>query len=150
MAAPGLQKARIRKVTKADFDAIFQFVNELEGAHFNRKKQKEILLRNLKSKKNEYLVALVNGKVVGYISCHTQELLHHGGWIAEIQELFVARHARSAGIGKKLVDKIKTYAKKAGALQLEVTSNNNRSLTHRFYKKEHFEPTHSKFVYVFA
>jgi PhnO protein len=44
--------------------------------------------------------------VTGFISCHTQYLLHHCGIVAEIQELFVGKPSRKMVIGKALVNSL--------------------------------------------
>lgn len=136
----------IRKAERNDFDAIHQFICELENETFDFDKQKEIFVQNIQQPNNIYLLAVENNSVVGFVSCHIQDLLHHGGPIAEIQEMFVAKEMRSTGIGKDLINALKQIVKERNVIQLEVTSNNNRSLTHKFYERENFKSTHKKFV----
>lgn len=136
----------IRKAERNDFDAIHKFICELENETFDFDKQKEIFVQNIQQSNNIYLVAVENNSVVGFVSCHIQDLLHHGGPIAEIQEMFVVKEMRSAGIGKDLINALKQIVKERNVIQLEVTSNNNRSLTHKFYERENFKHTHKKFV----
>ena len=136
----------IRNAINEDFATIHQFVTELENQEFNYEKQKNIFTKNIANTDNIYLVAHENNKPIGYLSCHIQNLLHHGGPIAEIQEMFVVAEKRNAGIGKMLIDRLIQLAKQKGVLQIEVTSNNDRHQTHKFYERENFRFTHKKFV----
>ncbi|NER12108.1 GNAT family N-acetyltransferase [Leptobacterium flavescens] len=138
----------IRNATKADFNAIYQFVNELEETVFGIETQKKAFERNIINTDFIYLIAELNSNPVGFVSCHSQNLLHHGGQkIAEIQELYVDPKNRKAGVGKKLIDELKRIAKKMDIEQLEVTSNKKRTETHRFYQRENFINSHEKFTF---
>jgi PhnO protein len=137
---------KIRRAQVKDINAVYAFINDLENIVFDKKRFTQIYKTNLKNKDNIYLVAVDQGPI-GYISCHVQLLLHHGGPIAEIQELYVTPSGRSKGIGKILVDALKTEIKKRNIPQVEVTSGLKRTLAHKFYEKENFEWTHKKFIF---
>ena len=137
----------IREAIPQDFPVIYNFINELEDEAFDEEKQRSFFEVNIQQKHYCYRVAVHKGAIVGYISCHTQILLHHGGRIGEIQELFVAADKRGYGIGKLLVNEVKMWAQKNEVLQLEVTANNTRHQTHQFYIGEGFSHTHKKFVF---
>ncbi|MFD0999904.1 GNAT family N-acetyltransferase [Ohtaekwangia kribbensis] len=140
-------EALIREAQSQDFPAVYDFINALENIVFDKDKQRLLFESNIQDKDYCYRVALLNDKVAGYISCHTQMLLHHGGRIGEIQELFVAADKRNYGIGKLLVNAVKLWAQQNEVLQLEVAANNDRLQTHQFYTREGFVHTHKKFVY---
>ena len=137
---------KIRKAEQQDFESINIFINKLEQEVFDKEKQQKIFLENLSNPKNIYLVATTNEKVIGFLSCHVQNLLHHNGAIGEIQEMFVVPKKRGLGIGKALVNELKTIAFKKKILQIEVTSNSKRIKAHSFYKDQKFKETHKKFV----
>lgn len=123
-------------------------MNELEQTVFNVEDLKRAFESNVNNPDHIYLIAEMNDKPVGYLSCHSQLLLHHGGRkIAEIQEMYVNPESRKNGIGKGLVDELKRIAKLKEVEQLEVTSNNKRGDTHRFYEREKFVQSHKKFTY---
>ena len=82
-------KIQIRNVEIQDFEPIYEFSNELEEEEFDKPKQRKIFLENLSNEKNIYLVATEDTTVIGYLSCHVQKLLHYGGEVGEIQEMFV-------------------------------------------------------------
>ncbi|MEP4091766.1 GNAT family N-acetyltransferase, partial [Reichenbachiella sp.] len=131
-----------------DFNSIYNFVNELEQTVFNVEDLKRAFESNVNNPDHIYLIAEMNDEPVGYLSCHSQLLLHHGGQkIAEIQEMYVNPESRKNGIGKGLVDELKRIAKLKEVEQLEVTSNNKRGDTHRFYEREKFVQSHKKFTY---
>ena len=137
----------IREANRVDFNSIYEFVNELEQTNFDVDQQRNVYERNIKNSDFIYLVAEIEQRSIGFVSCHSQELLHHGGQkIAEIQEMYIKPENRKIGVGKMLIDKLKIVVKQLGIEQLEVTSNKRRTETHRFYKREKFINSHEKFV----
>lgn len=137
----------IRFATADDFEAVYTFINQLEDETMDRQIQKRIFTQNLSNSEIIYLLAFSNGKPIGFLSLHIQNLLHHGGPIGEIQEMYVSKEARSLGAGKLLVDAIKRIAKERRIPQLEVTSSFKREDAHRFYEREGFAHTHKKFTW---
>lgn len=136
----------IRNATAADFETVYDFINRLEDDILDRERQRAIFADNLSNPNILYLLAFSGNEPVGFLSLHIQNLLHHGGPIGEIQEMFVLEGARSLGVGKKLIDEIKRFANERGILQLEVTSSFRREAAHRFYEREGFVHTHKKFT----
>jgi PhnO protein len=136
----------VRTATPGDFNAIYQFMKELEETDFNAKDLEEAFNTNLQNVNNIYLVAECKNTTVGFVSCHLQLLLHHAGWIGEIQEFFVVDSQRGMGIGRKLLQHLKIMVIRKGVRQLEVTAHASRVDTHRFYEKTGFRQTHKKFV----
>lgn len=137
----------IRFARASDFDTVYQFINELENEEFDKITQHQIYTANCTHQNHIYLIAIRNDFPIGFLSCHVQQLLHHGGAIGEIQELFVAADYRSSGAGKLLINELKRIAKERNILQLEVTSSFKREAAHRFYERETFDFTHKKFVF---
>lgn len=79
------------------FPQIYSLICELEEAPLDRTKLEAVYLRNLTDPGIHYLVALENGEAAGFASVHIQHLLHHGGKIAELQEIVVAESRRGQG-----------------------------------------------------
>ena len=102
---------------------------------------------NLESPALLYLIAELSGTKVGFLSCYCQQLLHHGGLVGEIQEMYVIPEFRSQKIGNKLLEKLIEIARKLNVLQIEVTSNAKREAAHNFYLKSGFAFTHKKFTF---
>ena len=137
----------IRPVTETDFEAVYHFINALEDFVFPKASQQAIFLENLSNPKHIFLLAEINQIPIGFISCHVQNLIHHGGLVGEIQEMFVLEQYRCKQIGKQLLDELKKITKEKNVLQLEVTSSFKREKAHAFYEREGFPNTHKKFVY---
>lgn len=137
----------IRNVKTTDFESIHHFVNGLEATEFETKSLRDAFIQNINNPDFIYLIAEIDSQPIGYLSCHSQRLLHHGGQtIGEIQELYVKPEFRNIGVGKQLIDHLKALVKQKGIIQLEVTSNNKRVETHRFYEREQFIQSHKKFT----
>ncbi|MEP1095460.1 MAG: GNAT family N-acetyltransferase [Cyclobacteriaceae bacterium] len=142
-----MSQIEIRRAQNSDFEDIYTFICELENETFDRDQQKRILEESLLNIKNVYLVASINQELVGFLSCHVQNLLHRNGPVGEIQEMFISAEKRNLGIGKILIDHLKIISKENHFIQLEVTSNLRRKLAHNFYEKQGFIFTHKKFVF---
>ncbi len=125
---------------------IYKFLCALEELTLDQTAFKRVFHHNLADPNVYYLLAERAGNVLGFISCHVQYLLHHVGKVGEIQELFVRPDARNQQIGKRLVDALVELAVQEGFINLEVTTNQKRSDTIRFYERESFQRTHFKLV----
>lgn len=93
----------IRAARLSDFDSIYRFVCGLEEQEFDKETLRPMFEACLENDNHIYLIAEVDGAPLGYISCHGQVLLHHCGWVYEIQELYVKPEHRSKGVGAALV-----------------------------------------------
>ena len=136
----------LRTASENDLEIIYQFICSLEEEIFDFNHFEYIYIRNILNNDYYYIVAESENDLIGYISCHTQYLLHHCGKVAEIQELFVAKDHRGKGIGKLLVNFIEEKVMEAGCISFEVTANNRRNETHQFYTSMGFEFSHKKFI----
>lgn len=133
----------------ADFKAVYKFVCELQNKSFDQPLMQALYDENIANPEHIYLVATMSDNPIGYTSCHIQNLLHHGGKVAEIQEMFVASAYRSQGVGKLMMREIKREAEEKGSLQLEVTTRAVREKAIQFYMRESFEDSHKKLVHYF-
>ncbi len=141
------QNYKIRAAAAHDLDTVFSFISHLEERSFDFNRFKEKYSDNLSREEVIYLVAVNEmDEVVGFISCHGQELLHHEAQVFEIQEMYVARNYRDKGIGKALYAALLEKLAKADCESLEVTTHSKRSDARRFYSKLGFQQTHIKFV----
>lgn len=136
----------IRPAEASDMNTIFDFVCELEETSFDLPVFQEVFQQNLSNPMIHYLVADLAGAVVGFISCHVQYLLHHCGKVGEIQELFVKPDYRDQRIGHQFVAALDELAIREQFINLEVTTNQKRMDTIRFYERESFNRTHIKLV----
>ncbi|MBD2701793.1 GNAT family N-acetyltransferase [Spirosoma sp. BT702] len=136
----------IREATQSDVAIIYDFLCMLEETRFDLIAFQQVFNHNLTSTSVHYLVAELAGEVVGFVSCHVQQLLHHVGKVGEIQELFVRPDVRNQRIGHQLVEALTTLAIQENFVNLEVTTNQKRADTVRFYEREAFTKTHFKLV----
>jgi PhnO protein len=137
----------VRQAENADANQVFEFLCELENKVFDYQEFYLNYRNNIFGNNNVYLVACEKANVaLGYISCHGQTLLHHGGMVYEIQEMFVAKKYRGRGIGKLLLKALEDRLAKREYQSLEVTAQNIRAGALEFYKKYGFEQTHVKFT----
>ena len=134
----------IRNAKSDDLDTIFNFICELENEVFDFQIFKDIFEENLQNLNYVYYVAESDFQIVGFISFHTQKLLHHCGIVGEIQELYVVPNFRNQQIGRFLVNKVRDYAKTHKLKSIEVTSNKLRTENVYIYEHLGFKLSHNK------
>ncbi len=137
---------QIREATPIDAPVVYDFLCILEETTLDRIGFQTVYERNLANPFVHYLVAELVGEVIGFVSGHVQLLLHHCGKVGEIQELFVHPDYRQRGIGHDLVAAIESLAWQENCINLEVTTNQKRQDTLRFYERESFRLSHYKLV----
>lgn len=138
---------QFRRARKTDLEKTYSMINELEYFSLDKKKFAKVFLHNIKDKNVHYILATEDGQIVGFISLHIQNLLHHAGKVAEIQELFVDPATRGKGIGEKLINHARKITKRLNCDSFETTSNIKRKRTHKFYeRKAGMNRTHYKFT----
>ena len=135
----------IREAETGDLELVYELIAELERTEPDREAFAAVFHRNLDRDDVCYGVAVEKECVVGFISLHIQELLHHGGLIGEIQELIVAGKCQGMGGGRLLMDWACIKALERGCLQLEVCCNRARPESHTFYERMGMERSHYKF-----
>ncbi|MBC3786718.1 GNAT family N-acetyltransferase [Spirosoma utsteinense] len=136
----------IRPAHQTDVDVVYEFLCDLEDTALNRSAFQLIFEGNLANPMVHYLIAEQDGLPVGFLSCHVQYLLHHTGKVGEIQELYVKPDQRKQRIGHQFIAALGELASREGFTHLEVTTNQKRTETIRFYEREHFSCTHFKLV----
>jgi len=72
------------------------------------------------------------GICTGYQDLHSVRF----GYRAWVEDLAVHPERRSEGIGKRLLDAAKAWARERGATHLELDSAETRADAHRFYERE--------------
>jgi GNAT superfamily N-acetyltransferase len=82
------------------------------------------------------LVAREGGAVVGLCTVYDDIESVRFGRRAWVEDLAVAPDRRSLGIGKRLLDAAKDWARARGATHLELDSAETREAAHRFYERE--------------
>ncbi|TAE32048.1 MAG: GNAT family N-acetyltransferase [Cytophagales bacterium] len=136
----------IRPATPDDLPTAYAFLCDLEDETLDQAKFEAVYSRNLANPAVFYRVAELGGEVVGFLSCHVQHLLHHTGPVGEIQELYVRPDCRNQRIGHAFMKFLDELVGEEGLVNLEVTTNQKRTDTARFYEQTGFARTHWKLV----
>ncbi|KAF2331129.1 GNAT family N-acetyltransferase [Flavobacterium ginsenosidimutans] len=139
-------KVNIRKVENYDLDFVYKAICELENEVLDFKMFEIIFNENISNPKNLYLIAENENEGLGFISFHTQNLLHHCGLVGEIQEFFIHQKYRGQGVGRKLVDEILKYSEQNNLKSIEVTTNKKRIENVAIYENLGFTLSHNKFT----
>ena len=84
------------------------------------------------------IAAVRDGVVVGVAGVRPMELLY-AGRILQIDDLVVDAGERSGGVGKALLDWVKSEAVRDGRVEVHLDSGMQRLDAHRFYDREGFE-----------
>jgi ribosomal protein S18 acetylase RimI-like enzyme len=79
------------------------------------------------------LVIEVDQQVAGFISLHVFDIFHSPGKIGRMSAFCVDEKQRGKGVGKMLLRAAEDYLISKGCSKLEVTSNERRIRTHKFY-----------------
>lgn len=136
----------IRKVEKQDLDFVYKAICELENEVLDFEVFERIFNENISNSKNLYLIAENESEGLGFISFHTQNLLHHCGLVGEIQEFFIHQKHRGKGVGRLLINEIKDFAEQHNLKSIEVTTNKRRVENVAIYENLGFNLSHNKFT----
>nr|WP_294788275.1 GNAT family N-acetyltransferase [uncultured Flavobacterium sp.] len=136
----------IRKIQNQDLNFVYESICKLENEVFDFQIFREIFNSNISNPNNIYLIAEDENESLGFISFHTQNLLHHCGLVGEIQEFFIDKNHRGKGVGRKLVEEILKYAEENNVKSIEVTTNKKRVENVMIYENLGFILSHNKFT----
>lgn len=139
-------KVEIRKIEKLDLDFVYKSICELENEILDFDVFERIFNENISNPRNVYLIAENESEGLGFISFHTQNLLHHCGLVGEIQEFFIHQKHRGKGVGRLLINEIKNFAEQHNLKSIEVTTNKRRVENVAIYENLGFNLSHNKFT----
>lgn len=136
----------LRTMTNNDFEFVYESLCNLENATLNKQVLARIFQDNSQNTAYYYLLAYNEQQPLGFLTLHTQNLLHHEGLVGEIQELYVIPEMRGQGVGRKLVEEVKRYADANDFKSLEVATNRKRTANVAIYEGLGFTLSHHKFT----
>lgn len=136
----------VRKIENQDLDFVYKAICELENEVLDFKVFESIFNENISNPRNLYLIAENETDELGFISFHTQNLLHHCGLVGEIQEFFIHQKYRGQGVGRLLINKILDFAEENNLKSIEVTTNKKRVENVAIYENLGFTLSHNKFT----
>jgi N-acetylglutamate synthase-like GNAT family acetyltransferase len=129
----------IRPATDADMQAAFKLIGELgyPDVDFNEFATTYSSVQNHPGM--TLLLAEHDGDVVGLASISRRPQLRLAGDLITIDELVVADTARGLGVGRSLLQHVKTMSQDSGARRLELeTTRTRESYERSFYVKNGF------------
>jgi ribosomal protein S18 acetylase RimI-like enzyme len=83
-------------------------------------------------------VAEADGRLCGYLMAVVMFSLEHGGLMAEIDEVFVSREMRSAGVGSHLVAQAERDLAERGLVRLQLQLGTDNHRARLFYERHGF------------
>lgn len=136
----------IRKAGIDDLESVYGLICDLEDQELDPIAFEAIYRHNINNIDTEYLVAEINRRVVGFLSIHIQQILHHTKKTCELQELNILPEYRSMGIGTKLMEEAEKIALQLHLEEIELTTKAFRKQAQEFYTRLGYENSHLKFV----
>jgi len=140
------QHFKIRKIQKEDVNFVYKAICELEKEILDFEVFEKIFKTNILNSDNVYLLAENEMEAMGFISFHTQQVLHHCGIVGEIQEFFIQEKYRGKGVGRQLIQKIVNFSEINNLKSIEVATNKRRVENVLIYESLGFTLTHNKFT----
>jgi GNAT superfamily N-acetyltransferase len=136
-----MSKVSIKKATREDVPAFFAMLRELaelEGDGAYVATDVETLLRDGfggKEPRFGLFLAQLDGRTVGYVSYVVGYSIWAGKTLLNVDDVFVAEHARAAGVGKLLMKEVARECLAAGHAYARwtVEADNERAIG--FYKR---------------
>lgn len=141
----GVYHSMYRKATLNDCEKVYDLICDMECKRLPPDKFHSIFQEQMNNGHYYCLVCEYDKAVIGVLNLRFEEQLHHSERIAEIMEFAVDKAYRKQGIGKEMLANACQLAKDFGCIQIEVSCNQLRKDTHRFYLREGMHNYHYKF-----
>jgi GNAT superfamily N-acetyltransferase len=132
----------VRAATLEDIDqvvAMYEWLFAPPGSRpprWNSERAAAALGRAVAADAAVVLVALLGDEFVGVCTAYDELESVRFGRRVWVEDLAVHPERRSLGIGKRLLDEAKDWARARGAEHLELDSAETRADAHRFYERE--------------
>jgi GNAT superfamily N-acetyltransferase len=142
-----MEDAKVRAPEPNDFDGIFLLLRQLwPDKALHRDELYTVFRKGLDDGREKYLVAICEGRIVGFASLTIKNNLWQEGNLGHVDELIVEMNYRGRGIGMLLLNRIIDLAKEQQCRRIELDSSFERSDAHDFYESHGFE----KRAYLFS
>jgi len=128
---------QIREISEKDAESVATLSIQL-GYESDIKQTSARIKRINNSNENCAFVALVDGKVVGWIHGFYTLRIESDPFI-EIGGLIVDENYRNLRIGKQLIENVNIWAKAHQIKKLKVRCNTKRTESHKFYERLGFK-----------
>lgn len=134
----------IRTARMMDKKELYELLCYQEDRAIDQELFDKMLFGNINTPSIYYIVATIDEDVVGFGSLHVQTLLHHLGYVAEIQELVVNKAFQHQGIGTQLFQALKQRAIDLECKELEVCFRKEHHFAEVFYRQCKMDMSHQK------
>jgi ribosomal protein S18 acetylase RimI-like enzyme len=139
----------IRNAQVKDFDDIYPLFGQLwPNKPIDKAELKKAYDRGADSNNDEFLCAVIDGKIAGFCAYAIVNNLWQEGRIGYIYAMVVDEALRGKGVGTKLINESLERAKAQGLKRMELDSGFPRERAHKFYEKLGFEKRAYLFSYV--
>jgi PhnO protein len=134
----GLQ---IRPMAETDYRDVYRLYRQLFSRTFLSGDSvfSRIFKNFLGSPDREAFVAIVNEHVIGFVTLYYLDVLHHSGLVASIQDLVVTEEFRGRGVGKTMIEFVKSKVTEKQCKGLEVATDLWQSGARSFYRQCGFQ-----------
>jgi GNAT superfamily N-acetyltransferase len=122
----------IRHATSSDASAIKDLLIQLGYPKLTVDETNQ-KISSYSSENYALLIIEADHEVAGFISLHWFDIFHSVGKIGRMTAFCVDEKHRGQGLGKKLLKAAEDFLISKGCNKLEVTSNEKRTRTHKFY-----------------
>jgi len=130
---------KFRKATKKDLGKIAE-IFRIESAKppYNKKKTSKKALAGIKKdfKDNDLFVAIIEGKIVGFIMIRKDSDIKNRRWI---NEFWILKNYQRKGIGREMMNKIEGMYKKKNIKTLGLAAYTRKGGAVDFYKKLNYK-----------
>ncbi len=135
-----VKKVFIRPAKKQDCKEVINLFGKfvLDENRY-KKKNSNSFHKFIKSKNSFVDVAIIDGKIVGFITYSIRTVVRYPESILEVEEFFVLEKYRRLKIGKQLMEKAINLAKKKRCYYVFLGSSKDRVPSHKFYKHMGFD-----------
>jgi GNAT superfamily N-acetyltransferase len=121
----------IRNIASADAPEIARLSGQL-GYPLNEEQARENIMAVMGKEDHRAFVAIDNDKVVGWIHVFVTTQLESASF-SEIRGLVIDESHRRKGIGKLLIEQVKSWSRQKQRNLLRLRCNVKRTETHKFY-----------------
>ncbi len=105
------------------------------------------LSRLLAREDQQFLIAELDGRPVGWIHVGVAEYLETGAFAA-VNGLVVDRDVRSRGVGQLLLERAEEWARDRGVPLIRLWSTTSREGAHRFYERHGYTKIKTQYAFV--
>ncbi|MFH1400223.1 MAG: GNAT family N-acetyltransferase [Nanoarchaeota archaeon] len=135
-----MQPVEIRAATHEDYERLLDLYGRFveDDVRFTSK-DNDSFSKIIEQPHTHMDVAVIDGKVVGFIMYSSRTVFRYPRPIVEVEEFYVFDDHRRKGIGRALMDRVLSYAKSIRSSRIFLASAKERTGAHAFYKAYGFE-----------